>query len=435
MLFSHFPANRFPTAALILMLCLWMLPGVALANTVEKIDQGDKALALKKYDQAEKAYKDVLAAEPGNYRVMHSLAQVYVAQERYEEADALLSKILAMEVAKGKKVIVTLEGETEPLEAELVDETVILKEEGKNNMRNYLTPVLPEPVPHYRLFFFKAGKMELVPKHRAQIRYKGVPLYVREEVSDLQDKVKMKLIAGSGSGAPVEMVELQGGCFMMGSENGEPDEKPVHEVCVSPFKLDKHEVSQRQFQAKIGANPSRFKGADLPVESVTWLEAEKYCRALKKRLPTEAEWEFAARAGSTTEYPWGDTIDATKANYCDSTCKLNVRDPNASDGFPTTAPVGSFPANAFGLHDMAGNVNEWVNDWMLEKYYLVSPKQDPKGPNIELAGDVKRGGGNYKVVRGGSWENRASNLRSAHRKGYWVDYRIEGLGFRCAADL
>ncbi len=435
MFFPRLSDSHCKMAALILLLCVWMAPGAALASVDKKIDLADKALALKKYTEAEKIYSEVLAEDPGNYRVMHSLAQVHVGQKKYKEADALLEKILAMEVAKGKRVLVTLEGETEVLEAELVDETVIIKEEGKNNMRNYLTPVLPEPVPHYRLFFFKEGKMELVPKHRATIRYKGVPLYVREKVEEMRDQVKMKLIAGSGSGEPVKMVELKGGCFMMGSENGDPDEKPVHEVCVSPFKIDTHEVTQRDFQAKMEDNPSRFKGADLPVESVTWLEAEEYCKLSKKRLPTEAEWEFAARAGSTTEYYWGDTMDASKANYCDSTCLLNVRDPAASDGFAQTAPVGSFPPNAFGLHDMAGNVNEWVNDWLIEKYYLVSPKQDPKGPNIALAGDVKRGGGNYKVIRGGSWENKAENLRSAHRKGYWVDYRIEGLGFRCAADL
>ena len=178
---------------------------------------------------------------------------------------------------------------------------------------------------------------------------------------------------------------------------------------------------------------SLFKGADLPVESVTWIEADQFCTKSNKRLPTEAEWEYAARAGSSTEYSWGDEFDSKKANFCDQTCNGNLKDNTVSDGFPVTAPVGSFPANAFGLHDMTGNVNEWVADWMEEKYYLVSPMQDPKGP--VRAERVMRGGTNHKVFRGGSWSNAAPELRSANRKALWVDYRIEDLGFRCAADL
>ena len=100
---------------------------------------------------------------------------------------------------------------------------------------------------------------------------------------------------------------------------------------------------------------------------------------------------------------------------------------------PVIAPVGSFPANALGLHDMAGNVNEWVADWMEENYYMLSPRQDPTGPF--RAQRVMRGATNTKVFRGGSWSNGAPELRSSNRKSLWVDYRIENLGFRCAADL
>lgn len=408
-------------------------PVQALGGISESISAGDQAFAKKEYAVAEKIYSQVLETDPENFRVMKSLAEVKIGLKKFKEADTLLDRILAMDVAKGKKVLVTLEGESEPLEAELVDETVILKEDSKNNMRNYLTPVLPEAVPHYRFFFLKSGKMELVPKHRAKFKYIGVPIAIREQVAELQSQVKMQLIQSSGSAGPVEMVSLKGGCFTMGSKQGEPDEQPVHEVCVSPFKMDKFEVTQREFQQKMGTNMSLHKGANLPVESVTWIEADQFCTKSNKRLPTEAEWEYAARAGSTTEYFWGDEFDPKKANFCDKICNSNVKDKTVSDGFPVTAPVGSFPANPFGLYDMAGNVNEWVADWMEEKYYMLSPRKDPTGPI--RAHRVMRGGTNTKVFRGGSWANAASELRSANRKALWVDYRIEDLGFRCASDL
>jgi formylglycine-generating enzyme required for sulfatase activity len=422
-------ARLYVAGFFLVMLC-W--PVQAIGDISKSIAAGDQAMAIKDHLVAEKIYTEVLQTDLENFRVMKSLAEVKIVLKKFQEAETLLGQILAMEVSNGKKVLVTLEGETEPLEAELVDETVILKEDSKNNMRNYLTPVLPEPVPHYRLFFFKTGKMELVPKRRAKIQYKGVPRHVQLEVTEMQGQVKMKLIESGGSKGPEEMVALDGGCFKMGTDKGEPDERPVHEVCVSAFKMDKYEVTQREFQLKMGTNMSLYKGADLPVESVTWIEADQYCMKSNKRLPTEAEWEYAARAGSSTEYTWGDEFDTGKANYCDKTCAGNLKDMTASDGFPVTAPVGSFPANAFGLHDMAGNVYEWVADWMEEKYYLLSPKNNPKGP--VRAERVMRGGTNTKVFRGGSWSNAAPELRSANRKALWVDYRIEDLGFRCAAD-
>ncbi|MFQ5450705.1 MAG: SUMF1/EgtB/PvdO family nonheme iron enzyme [Nitrospinaceae bacterium] len=431
--FPILPIKFIPAVGAVL-LCLMILPSESVfADIVQKIDEGDRAVAIKDYAAAEKFYSQALQMEPDNYRILKSLAEAKVALEKYAEAEPLIERILSMKVLKGKRVMVTLEGESEPLEAELVDETVVLKEIGKNNMRNYLTPVRPEPVPHYRLFFLKEKRMELVPKHRARIKYMGVPLIANEQVKKLQDQVKIKLIGASKSKGPEEMVTLEGGCFSMGSEDGDLDERPVHEVCVSPLKMDKYEVTQREFQLKMGTNPSRFVGADLPVESVTWIEANQYCKKSNKRLPTEAEWEYGSRAGTRDRYYWGDTVAPKKANFCDSSCTLNIRNATISDGFPHTAPVGSFPPNAFGLHDMAGNVAEWVADWMEENYYRTSPKKDPTGPH--RSEEVLRGATNYKTVRGGSWENGPTDLRSSSRKGFWVDYRIDGLGFRCAADL
>jgi len=192
----------------------------------------------------------------------------------------------------------------------------------------------------------------------------------------------------------------------------------------------------------MGTNPSQNVGADLPVDSLTWDEASDYCKKLEMRLPTEAEWEYAARAGTTMPFYWGPTVSGKEANFCDSTCVLNVREPRVTDGFKHTAPVGSFPPNPFGLNDMAGNVSEWILDWMdVEKnYYLVSPEKDPPGPRSELDACMRvdcigAQSITHKVYRGGAWNQKAGELRSAHRRDSHFQLRAEGTGFRCAKNL
>ena len=218
------------------------------------------------------------------------------------------------------------------------------------------------------------------------------------------------------------MVEIEGGCFLMGSENGHADEWPVHEVCLSSFKMDKFEVTQSAFQAAMDRNPSEFVGADLPVERVNWVDADKYCRKKGKRLPTEAQWEYAARGGTKTEFYFGNQYVETGGNFCDSMCSNEMsRNPDFTDGFASTSPVGSFPPNPYGLYDMAGNVSEWMEDWFAANYYLSSPKKDPPGPLPSM----------YKLVRGGGWVNSAEYLRSSRRAYLWPEYRLESQGFRC----
>ena len=228
----------------------------------------------------------------------------------------------------------------------------------------------------------------------------------------------------------------------MGSNVGDPDEKPVHEVCLSPFRISKHEVSQKYFQSVMGTNPSQNIGADLPVESVTWDEARDYCKKIGLRLPTEAEWEFAARGGTTTEFYWGNTVTGKEANFCDRTCELNLREPRVTDGFRQTAPVGSFPPNPYGLYDMAGNVAEWVRDWrdVNQNYYLMSPKKDPLGPRPELdtcmrVDCIGAQSITQKLSRGGAWNLRVSTIRSANRHDSHFQLRLEATGFRCAASI
>ena len=208
-------------------------------------------------------------------------------------------------------------------DAELVDELVISPQRTSNNMRNYLDTKSDKPIPHYRLFFKKKGKMELVPQSVVTLKYKGVLRLEYEHITELNREVNRHLIAAKGNDGNAEMVALKGGCFKMGDDKGLPDEQPAHEVCLSPFKIDKYEVTQAEFQSVMDLdNPSHFSGAELPVDSATWFEADRYCKKLGKRLPTEAEWEFAARGGTTTNFYWGDTVKGDEANFCDQELRV-----------------------------------------------------------------------------------------------------------------
>ena len=219
-----------------------------------------------------------------------------------------------------------------------------------------------------------------------------------------------------------QMVWIAGGSFKMGSNNGEDDEKPVHTVKIDRFAMGKYEVTFAEydkFTNATGRKKSDDEGwgrGNLPVINVSWNDATAYAKWLSDqtghtyRLPTEAEWEYAARAGTTTKYWWGDSIGANKAN-CGSDC---------GDSFKYTAPVGSFAANSWGLHDTAGNVWEWVQDWYGSSYYSSRPPNNPTGPST----------GRYRVLRGGCWFNGASYVRTAFRDRSRPGSRGNNLGFR-----
>ncbi|MCG3157872.1 MAG: Hercynine oxygenase [bacterium] len=233
-------------------------------------------------------------------------------------------------------------------------------------------------------------------------------------------------------GPPEGMVLIPAGSFLMGSEDGDSDEKPVHEVYVDAFYLDQYEVTVAQYQSYLRAtgrpNPGNWdeqlQNLNHPVVYVSWEDdATNYAQWAGKRLPTEAEWEYAARGGNTGmagnpkyQYPWGNVASQDHANYSGVAGK---------DKWERTSPVGSFPPNGFGLYDMAGNVWEWCSDWHAEDYYSKSPKQNPKGP-------VTTGG--YRVLRGGSWDSNPQNVRCANRNRYNPPVRNYSTGFRCAQD-
>ena len=205
-----------------------------------------------------------------------------------------------------------------------------------------------------------------------------------------------------------DMVLIPEGWFIMGSNDGDEDERPVHKVHLDAFWIDKYEVTNTQFKKFRSGWRSHSDNADHPVVNVSWYDARDYCKWAGKRLPTEAEWEKAARGTDEKTYPWGEGISSTKANY----------------GSGETTPVGSYPAGVspYGAYDMAGNVWEWVNDWYDEDYYQSSPSHNPRGPSY----------GDTRVLRGGSWFNFTNYLRAAIRSFDNPSYTNFLIGFRCA---
>ena len=405
---------------------------------------GDKALSGKDYVTAEKLFSEAILLDPKNYKALRSLAEVKVQLKKYKEAEGFLNRILDLPATTGRDIIVYLPGDPKPYEAEIVDETVMTLDNSptakKKPTSKFIKETPREPVPHYRVYIKETGKMKLIPKKTTRVSYKGIPTSTREETQFYKSEVQKLIIQADGGDIEDVLVTVPGGCFKMGSEKGNQNELPVHEVCISTFKLGKFEVSQKNFQSVMKFNPSQLIVSNHPVDSVSWLDARNYCRIRGLRLPTEAEWEYAARGGTQTEYYWGDKPQEKMENFCDSMCDHTYRNTDFTDGFKNTAPIGSFPANPFGLHDMAGNLSEWVQDWrdIETNYFLMSEKQDPQGPRPEL--DACMGvscAGSFsitqKVFRAGSWNKQVSAMRSAHRGDAHFQLRPDGVGFRCAA--
>jgi formylglycine-generating enzyme required for sulfatase activity len=271
------------------------------------------------------------------------------------------------------------------------------------------------------------------------------------------------------------MVRIPAGWFVRGSVDpaqltqpvGTPagDERPVREIWLDAFWIDSLEVTNAKFAAFVEARDyvtdvervgsgkvwladgwhevkgaywreptgpdSSIEGrADHPVVQVGWNDAAAYCEWAKKRLPTEAEWEKAARGSDARDYPWGSDFDSSRLNFCDRRCPIPVqrRDATRDDGFEFTSPVGSFPSGAspYGVLDMSGNVWEWVADWYHPDYYAFSTDRNPRGP----------GPGRFasRVVRGGSFAAEPGYLRTTSRSFDPPRWGFYGVGFRCARD-
>ncbi len=224
------------------------------------------------------------------------------------------------------------------------------------------------------------------------------------------------------------MASIPADCFNMGDAftEGGTNELPIHSVCISAFEIDLYEVTNAEYAECVGDGactlPSNLDSYTrltyyddpdydyFPVIHVDWNQAMNYCTWADKRLPTEAEWELAARGGwSGRRYPWGDTISSTDANYY-------------IPGDNDTSPAGYYPPNDYGLYDVAGNVWEWTNDWYQDDYYTVSPPNDPPGPAT----------GTNRVLRGGSFNSSIFGMRLAFRNPRVPQNGYYNIGFRCA---
>ncbi len=237
----------------------------------------------------------------------------------------------------------------------------------------------------------------------------------------------------------MEFVFVLGGCYQMGDSvgDGDPNERPVHEVCVSDFSIGIFEITNIQFRQFMPQhNSGTSEGSNLnednqPVVNVSWEDAVAFAKWLSEksgqtfRLPTEAEWEYAARAGSNQSRFWGnDPNEACKyANVADITAKkqwAKWTTFTCDDGFAVSAPVGSFTPNKYGLYDVLGNAWEWCEDVYNSEAYTKLPKDNP----------VYGGSGEYRVMRGGGWSNGPLGIRSSHRVGLSPDFGHQSLGFR-----
>ena len=258
-------------------------------------------------------------------------------------------------------------------------------------------------------------------------------------VSDRGDIVTKEILEAEysredlGNGVTLDMVAIPGGTFMMGSPETEKErnsnEGPQRSVTVPAFFMAKYPVTQAQWQAVMGNNPSNFKGANRPVEKVSWNDAVAFCQKLSQitgknyRLPSEAEWEYACRAGTTTPFYFGETITTDLANY-----DGNYTYGNGPKGVfrQQTTDVGSFPPNAFGLYDMHGNVWEWCQDVWHENYNGAPTD----GSAWESGGDSSQ-----RLLRGGVWYGDPRYCRSAHRLCYGPGVRAHYIGFRIGVSL
>ena len=251
------------------------------------------------------------------------------------------------------------------------------------------------------------------------------------------------------------LVYVPEGQFEMGSNNDEWA-RPVHTVALDAFWIDQTEVTNAMFAAFLSERGNQVEegvswlepGAghqgivyghiderdglflpeagyeDYPVIEVSWYGAAAYCSWAGGRLPTEAEWEYAARGPEARTYPWGDTFDGRRANYCDVNCTYKWRDTSSDDGAEQWTSVGSYPYGASwcGALDMAGNIWEWTSDWWSEGYYAQSPTHNPQGPDS----------GTLHVARGASWFDESPRVKAYCRKALTPSsYRMHWVGFRC----
>jgi formylglycine-generating enzyme required for sulfatase activity len=264
-----------------------------------------------------------------------------------------------------------------------------------------------------------------------EIAFETITIDRQGQIIERERLRAQQFVEDLGNGVILEMIAIPGGAFLMGSPQGQgyDDERPQHRVKVAPFLMGKHPITQAQWASVMGQHTGRFSGDLLPVENISWDAAQAFCRRLSSmtgrpyRLPCEAEWEYACRAGTTTPFACGWTLTTELANY-NGLFTFAAGPKGVYRHAPTAA--GSFPPNAFGLHDMHGNLWEWCADPWHESY---------EGAPVD--GQVWTAGGppSLRVLRGGSWHDTPDVCRSAVRLKLPKAEGDEICGFRVAMSL
>ena len=366
------------------------------------LDIADKAIGKKDYRDAEKHISIAQKATPGSVAAMkmdQRLRDTIAAERKAEEA---AKKADQAATAKKKD-----EEDRKAREAQAAK----LKAEQKAKAQ-------------------EAEEAKLKAEQAAMAKKKAAPEAKAKKEAEAKQAAapeEEKPASKPAAKAPAGMVAVGGGCFQMGDlfKEGEPEERPAHKVCLGDYFIDAQEVTQQDYLNAVGKNPSEFsKCSNCPVENVTWSEALKFCEIMGKRLPTEAEWEYAARErGKKVRFGTGkDIITGAEANF-NAGSKVQAYSKEGPYNKKTT-PVKSYPPNSLGLYDMTGNVWEWVGDWYDRKYYSNKVVDNPQGP----AGNRN----NIKVLRGGAWYSTAGAVRASVRERYDASRRNEQIGFRCA---
>jgi len=383
-----------------------IMAGTPVDQSAKKFVMGYEFLTQHKYQEARTAYEAGLQHNPANAMAHFYLGEACrglkawaCAEDHYETSLELDSKSSVAGLAKQR-------GRTA--------KAWRLLNEGKQalNEPNAPTNMVAQAADTIDI----ASKLGLDDEQRA--------LY-----QQLQGKIQQRHARSNGQTASVQqpdrsMAMVPSGEFTMGSATGQADEQPKHRVYLDAFFMDKYQVSVGQYARFLEATPheappdwstmNQSRHQKRPVVNVNWADAHTYCKWAGKRLPTEAEWEKAARGTDGRIYPWGNELPT---GY-----HANLSNETWSSHWVLT-PVGSFEEgkSPYGIYDMAGNVWEWVSDWYDPNYYKNSPSQNPAGPLT----------GGYKVVRGGSWGSNADGLRSADRETHLPSFRGYGTGFRC----
>jgi len=340
-------------------------------------------------NKEQKDWKDGIELGPGQYKVE-------VSRSGYDPVSDILEVEIGKTVSKEYTLIQqtgTLQFSVEPLEA-----SVELFYEGKV-YQSWSGIKILRNIP--------AGE------YLVKVKNNGYKSHEEKLVIAKSEEKKVSITLTPGSDGPA-MVFVKGGWFEMGSNEGLADEKPIHRVWVDDFYISKYEVTQKEWVEIMGSNPSFFKGDNLPVENVSWNDAQEFISKLnqktgmKYRLPSEAEWEYAARGGHQSKgykYSGSNSLDVVGWYSQNSEGKTRL--------------IGTKKANELDIHDMSGNVTEWCSDWYDKNYYKSSPERNPAGPST----------GQTRVFRGGSWYSSLFWAVS-YRGGGDPDYLSNNLGFR-----